>query len=181
MKTFLVTFLALVGLAHFTATAHALPSLPVVEHQLNNSATAGPASRLGTQVVSNKVQLLKCTYTVATQGGTTAAAINMKAVDGTNCTLPAGAIVKQVITHVIAAVTSGGTSTVAIGAAASNDLQVATDKGSLTLNALIAGVPVSTAATMVRLSSAKEVKVTNATTALDAGTLETFIEYYLGR
>lgn len=180
MKTFLRLLMPLLGSVLLAQSAFALPALTDVEQRLNTSATAGPASLLGTQIVSNKVQLLKCTYNYATQGGTTAAAINMKDVVGADCTLPSGAIVKQVITHVVAAVTSNGSATVSIGAGSTTDLMGSTAKASLGLNVVIAGTPVGTAATAVRLTAAKVVKVTVGTAVLTAGRLETFIEYFLG-
>lgn len=156
----------------------AMPNLTTVEGNLNRSATAGPVSLLGYQVVSNKVQMLKCTYDYAVQGGSSASAINLRAPDNTNCSLPAKAIVIEGMIDVITNPGSAGSATIAVGTGnAANDLKTATAKASFT--SLLDVVPVGTAATAIKITTAKSPTMTIATAGLTSGKFNVFIQYLL--
>jgi hypothetical protein len=117
-------------------------------------------------------------YDFTTQGGATGA-LNVKDEDGNNVVLPAGAIITNVIAHAAVAVTTSASGTISLGANTTTDLQGATAAATLSLNALVAGVPVGTAATSVRCTAERTIQVTIATGALTAGKVYYFIEYML--
>ena len=98
---------------------------------------------------------------------------------GNAAELPAGAIITNVFAHVITAVTAAGAATVALKAASAGDLQAATAKASLTLNALVVGEPDGAVANFVRLSAKQTVKSTVATGPLLTGKIAYYIEYVL--
>lgn len=94
--------------------------------------------------------------------------------------IPSGAIIKEGIIHVKAAVTSDGSATVAIAALSANDILAATAKASLTLNALVATVPVGTAASSIRVTSnITSLTFTVAVAALTAGKICVALEYVI--
>lgn len=101
----------------------------------------------------------------------------------TNCTIPAKAIITNVIINSTAAVTSLGSATVSIGTSAGSSttsLLGATAKATLALNALVQGVPVpATASTFVKMTAAGSITFTVGTAALTAGVIEVFVEYVL--
>lgn len=129
--------------------------------------------------LERKIGVLKCTYDFAAQGGAVAA-ITMKRDNGDDATLPSGAIILGGIVHVVTAVLSTGSATVALATGqTAADLLAATGKASLTLNALIDMVPVNTAATAIRLTAARTIKATIGTEVLTAGKIVAFIHYVL--
>lgn len=94
--------------------------------------------------------------------------------------LPAGALITQVYTYVPVAVTSAGSATVAVKAASSADCMNATAKASLSLNAIVAGNPVDTAASILQPLAADTTPViTVAVAALTAGKMLVYFSYVL--
>ena len=92
--------------------------------------------------------------------------------------LPNDAVITSGMIHVNTAVTSGGSATVALKVLSAGDVLAATAKTSLTLNALLDTVPVGTAATAVRTTSAGlGVTMTVAVAALTAGKITVALEY----
>jgi len=92
--------------------------------------------------------------------------------------IPSGAIIKEGIIHVKNAVTSGGSATLQIKALSTDDILASTAKASLTLNALIATVPVGTAASSIRATSnITALTFTVGTAALTAGKVMVALEY----
>lgn len=111
------------------------------------------------------------TYDFAEHGGDVGAI-------GLGVTLPDNAIVTFGFGDVITGCTSaGGTGTIALKAEGAGDLLAAVDAD--TLSGQIALVPVGTAATMVKLSEARELTATIAEEALTAGKIIFFCEYVL--
>jgi hypothetical protein len=97
-----------------------------------------------------------------------------------NSTIPANAIIVGVILNPTTALTSGGSATIAVGTSAGSSttaLKGATAVASYTLDAVMAGVPVFTAASAVKLSAAGSITITVATAALTAGVMEVFVFY----
>jgi len=93
--------------------------------------------------------------------------------------LPNDAVVHNGIIHVNTATTAGGAATLALKLVAANDIKAATAVASFTVNALIATVPVGTAATSLRTTSAGlGVVLTVAVAALTAGKITVALEYY---
>jgi hypothetical protein len=84
--------------------------------------------------------------------------------------IPAGAFIYGGLIHVVTALTSGGAATIACGFLATDDIIAATAVSSWSLNAKLAIVPVMTAASALRMTSADNIlTVTVATAALTAG------------
>lgn len=179
MNKFLIFLGLALGIVATPMTSFALPLYPsVVEKSLNLGNTRGPSVQLGYQVISGKEQLLKCKYDFALQGGSSAAAINLKAVDGTNCQLPANAVVIAGLIDVLTSPLSNGSATIAVGTGnAANDLKTATAKASFTGKLDV--VPVRTAATAIKITAAKNPTMTIATAPLTAGKFNVFIQYLL--
>lgn len=126
------------------------------------------------QVAHQAKGVLKCVYSFAIQGG---AVSTIKLLDdqGNAAILPSKAIITGVYCDFYTAFTSGGSATVALGANTTVDLLAATAVASCT--GLVAGIPVSTAATSVKLTAQRQIAMTIAVAALTAGLANIFVEY----
>lgn len=94
--------------------------------------------------------------------------------------IPSGAIIVDSIAHVKTAVTSAGSATMQIKALTTDDILASTAKSSLTLNALVACVPVGTAATAIRVTSnITSLTFTVGTAALTAGKICVALQYIM--
>ena len=92
--------------------------------------------------------------------------------------LPNNAIVTEGMVYVVTAVTSGQAATVALKLVNAADVLAATGKATLAINALVDVVPVGTAATAIRTTSAGLKPVaTVAVGALTAGKFIVALEY----
>lgn len=145
---------------------------------MNQKAPLDPI--LGTQLHRTK-NVVKGIYDFAIQGG----AIGSVALvddDGAKVSLPAGAIVMKVLVEVKTAPLSAGSATLSLGVNSAVDLLAATAKASLSVGALLDGVPVNTAVTAVKVPIAADlqVKAAIAVAVLTVGRVEFFIEYVLG-
>jgi hypothetical protein len=186
------TVAALNGL---TATVAELNALGTNEAAL--VTLAGDAAVLETLVTdATALEALAAAETNVLSAGATAAnfgvahAIYNFAVDGgaestitpaVTATIPANAIIKQVLVNSTTALASGGSATFAVGTSAgssSTALLGATAKASLSADAILPGTPVS-AATAVKLSAAGQITVTIGAATLTQGVVEIFVEYYL--
>lgn len=119
-------------------------------------------------------------YSFAVDGGGAPGLIT----PASNATIPANAIITNVIINSTTAVlAAGGAATVAIGTSAgssASSLLAATNKTSFSANALIEGVPrPDDSTTWVKMSAAGVVTFTSATNALTAGIVDVFVEYIL--
>ena len=171
--TGLFLILAMIGTSTQT---FALPALKDVEFLVNHGDVMSPKLMLGTQIVSSKVQLLKCTYDFSKLGGTVGTK-TLKAVDGADCLIPSKAIVIDVLIDVITNPV-GATATIAVGSGqATNDIKAATAVASFT--GLLDGIPVSTAATSIKMTADRKPSMTIATAALTAGKFNVFFEFVL--
>jgi hypothetical protein len=129
------------------------------------STGPGTAAGLGTLGVAHAV------YSFATDGGASCT-------PALNATIPANAILVGATVNVIAAVTAAGSATVGIGTTAGStttSILAATAKASLTLAALLNGVP--TLAAPVKMSAAGQISILIATGPLTAGVIEVFVYY----
>jgi hypothetical protein len=145
---------------------------------LNKMNSMSSKVQLGT-LLRNRKGTLKCILDVANvrQGGAVGD-INLLDEDGNACVLPSGAIITQVYRDIVTAFTSaGGAGTVALKANTAADLLAAVDAD--TLSGVGAGVPVGTAATMVKLTADRTLKATVAVEALTAGKMHVFVDYVL--
>lgn len=149
--------------------------VPVADAKLllNKMNSTAQKVQLGS-VLQSQRGALRCTYDFAVNGGAVGT-VNLKDPDGNDATLPISAIVTQVYIDEVTNVTSGGAATVSVGANTTTDLLAATAIASF--SGIIAGVPVGTAATMVKLTAARTLTASIATAALTAGKLNIFVEY----
>lgn len=121
--------------------------------------------------------LVMAVYDFSVNGGAVSS-INLSDEFGNLVIFPIGAIITNVTLDVITACTTSASGTLALDSQAGGDLLAATAAASVT--GKLAGVPVGTAATWVKIAtSAKQLKATIATGALTAGKAYIFIEYLL--
>jgi hypothetical protein len=129
----------------------------------------GSAAGLGNLGVAHAV------YSFATDGGASCT-------PALNATIPANAILIGATVNVPTAVTASGSATVGIGTTAGStttSILAATGKASLTIDALINGVP--TLAAPVKMSAAGQISVLIATGPLLTGIVEIFVYYVLAQ
>lgn len=148
---------------------------------------AGPQTNNWQPSVGTVVDRTKCfmraVYDFTVLGGV-ASTIPLNDDQGNAAVLPQGAIVTNVVAHVITQPTSAGSATVALGSnisAATTDLMAATAKASLTVG-FVAGVPVGTAATWVGPvtgQTGSQIQVTIGTAALTAGKIYYCVEFLI--
>ncbi len=182
MKKYIIALCLATGLLGGAAYAlnNGLPQPSAVRDLLNYGGASGIRSaQLGTQVVDKKVQVMKARYDYASVGGSTAAAINLKDVDGKDAVLPANAVVKNVLIDVLTVpATAAGSHTISLGINTASDLGAALQYQSWfgRLN----GIPNGGASTMVKVTAAAPVTATIGTApGLNAGKFNVFIEYYV--
>lgn len=167
--------------------AAGLPSLSTVRTLLNQGVPNGFVSQLGIQVVDHKVQLVKAKYRHSLHGGASVVAPTtllayLDDEDGKDAVLPKNAVIKQVM---IDAVTTPTASAVAgftapflmIGINNSQDLLAPTAVASL--SGRVAGIPIGTAATMVKTVASSALTIGLQGGSVTAGELNVFVEYYL--
>jgi hypothetical protein len=125
----------------------------------------GSAAGLGTLGVAHAV------YNFATDGGASCT-------PALNAVIPSHAILIGATVNVPTAVTAAGSATVGIGTTAgssSTSILAATAKATLSLDALINGVP--TFAAPVKMSASGSISIVVATGPLTAGVIEVFVYY----
>lgn len=127
-------------------------------------------------LLNQKRGVLKCVYDFSVQGG---AIGTIKLVDdtGQQAVLPIGALITQVYTDVVTALTTSASGTLSLGANTTVDLLAAT--AAATFSGTQAGIATGTAATMVKLTAARNIVAAIATGALTAGKLNVFVEFVL--
>jgi hypothetical protein len=113
--------------------------------------------------------ILKVTYNFATDGGAVST-IELPV------TVPSGAIVYGGLIDVDTAPTSGGSATIALGLNTNTDLLAATAIASVT--GRVAIVPVFTAASAVKTTADRKLKLTIAVAALTAAKFDIYLNYY---
>lgn len=135
--------------------------------------TNSPIEGLPSHVHQSK-GVLKCVYSFAVNGGAVST-ILLNDDLGNAAILPIKTIITGVYFDFYTAFTSGGSATVACGANTTVDLVAATAVASCT--GLLAGIPVSTAATAVKLTAQRQIGITIAVAALTAGAANIFVEF----
>lgn len=169
-----------------------------IEKKLNLGDIKHAPMLLGGQVVRRSVRVFKGVYDFSLQGGaiSTINLLDAMQLQGSQpkllgaqaawplLYLPPGFIVLNCLFDVITALTSGGSPTLAFSTGVNAaDLKAATAMATYT--GLLAGIPINTAATAVKvpLTQAKPgsvVSVAIATAALTAGKINVHLEGYLG-
>lgn len=104
---------------------------------------------------------------------------NLKGLDGVETlVLPSGAIIVNAFVYVKAAVTSAGLLTLDLNSNAANDLLAATAVASLTLAALVQGIPTSgTLSSAVVLTADRTLTLSLNAFAATAGELDVYVSY----
>lgn len=136
---------------------------------------AAPVEQLGTELHKAK-NVIRCTWDFAVQGGAVGSMLLLDD-QGNPAILPAKAIITQVYSDTVTAVTTSAAGTLSLGANTAIDLLGAT--AAATFSGVQAGVPVGTAATMVKLTAQRQIAAAIATGALTAGKVNFFIDYVL--
>lgn len=131
--------------------------------------------------LNQKRGVLKCVYDFAVQGGATGT-LPLKDENGNPAILPINAIITQVYFDIITAFSStGNNGTIALTGNTSGDLLAAVDADTLPLSAGHpgSGIPIGTAATMVKLTAARQITLAIATNAMLTGRANFFVEFVL--
>jgi len=180
MKSLILSILALTSLAIFVAPVHAASQadMDAMEFSVNHGNVGSFAKwQMGTKLLKEKEVTQKCVYDFSVQGGAVGTLSLLDEV-GKPCVLPKSAIIRDVLIDVVTAPTSGGSATIALGSgAATNDFKTATLYSSF--SGLMAGIPVGSAATAIKLAADEDPSISIATAALTAGKLNVQIRYQL--
>ncbi len=156
-------------MSHLTPTQKAL---------FNNMNGVSYVNFLGNKL-SESLGCVVGTYDFSKQGGAIGP-FTMKDPDGNPVKLPANALVLNAFVYVKAAVTSLGSATVAVTLESSGDLLAATAKASLTLAALVQGVPDFATVTDAVLTTVERTLTAEvAAAALIAGKIHAYVFYVL--
>ncbi|MEO5646130.1 MAG: hypothetical protein ABIQ91_01500, partial [Candidatus Paceibacterota bacterium] len=139
-------------------------ALPVFTRSLTTNSTA---------VGINGLNVAHAIYSFAVDGGAVSTITPVS-----TAVIPNNAIIVAATINSTTAVTSAGSATVSVGTSAGSSttsILGATAKASLSLDALINGVPIF--ATPVKMTAAGNVTFSVATAALTAGVIEAFVYY----
>lgn len=146
---------------------------------LNQSRPHGTANPVG-DIVNRKVGVIVAKYSFAKQGGAVGTIDLLENLESpaSKAKLPVNAVIKQVTIDILTAFTStGGTGTIAVKAQSAGDLLAAVDAD--TLSGLVAGIPVGTAATSIKLTAERTLQLVVAVAALLTGKANVIVEYYI--
>lgn len=174
ITTFLSALFLLVA-APSALAAGSLAEMQAKQYNLNNSATAGPASQLGTEVITGSVKTVKAIYDYSQVGGLVST-VTLRDESGAPVKLPKGALVRDCIIDVVSAIVGGNTISIGTGQAA-DDLKGSTAVGSIT--GRVACIPVGTAATAIKLTADRTPTMTIGTSAITGGKINVWIDYVL--
>jgi len=136
---------------------------------------------LGSKLLGRKPNVIRARYDFATQGGAVGAINLLEKLSDSNSLvkIPDNAIIKLAILDILTAMSStGDNGTIAIASEGAGDLLATVDAD--TLSGISAGVPVGTAATMIKMTAERTLIMTVATNALLTGKFDLLVEYYLG-
>ncbi len=170
-------------LALFSPRSEAYKNMKDVEFLGNHNVPGGQPMQLGTQITTKKVQLLRCSYSFLVQGVGSSSVVNLKDTDGSNCSLPPGAIVIDGMIDGL--FIPAGAGSIAIGSGifgqAAGDLKAAA--AASTYSGLLDVIPASTAATAIKNNSTLPAvpKMTMTFAAVTSGKFNVYIEYYLSQ
>lgn len=170
--------LLLVSLFSLSSFGASLSNVNALEYNFNRlTPSAFGLQQFGTVVAKQKLWSVKCVYNFAVDGGALGAH-TLKDEQGKACVLPNKAVVRDVLVDVLTAPTSGGAATISLGAGVSAvNFKAATAIASYT--GLVAGIPVGSAATAIKLAADQSPSMTIAVAALTAGKFNVHIQYQL--
>ena len=130
--------------------------------------------KVGTQILRNCIQVLFAQYDFAVQGGAIGT-VNLLGLDGKPAVLPQNAIIVLALIDVLTPCTTSASGTIALTAQSAGDIKAALAAASYT--GLVAGIPVGTAATAIKMTADRTLQATIATGAITAGKFNVIIEY----
>ncbi len=139
---------------------------------VTGALTSADSSAFG---IGGALRVARAKYSFAVDGGVVGLIT-----PATTATLPINSIVLGGLINVTTACTSGGSATIAVGTSAgssASSLKTATAVATFSSAAMLATVPVFTAASAVKLSAAGSITVTVATADLTAGIFEVSLFY----
>lgn len=129
------------------------------------------------KVLHETVNVVKCKYDFAALGGAVGT-LDLLDDDGKAVVIPDNAIIMRAFVDVVTAMTStAGTGTIALQSEGAGDLLATVDAD--TLSGIVAGIPVA-AASAIKMTADRTIKVVIATNALLSGKFNLYIEYVLG-
>lgn len=152
-----------------------------LRQKINTSGYTTYVEGVGNEL-DHKPNMVVGRYDFAVQGGAVGAINLLEDLTDVNSLLviPDDGIIKQVTIDIITAMASaGGTGTIALTAQSAGDLLAAVDADNL--SGLVAGVPIGTAATMIKMTADRTLVGAIAVEALTAGKFDVYVEYYRGR
>ncbi len=124
--------------------------------------------------------VVKATYDFSVLGGAVGTLV-LLGDDGLPVIIPDNAIIKQAYFEILTAFTStGNNGTIALQSNAAGDLLATVDADTL-ITGMNDGIPVNTAATMIKLTADRQLKMVIATNAILTGKMDLFVEYVLGQ
>lgn len=132
--------------------------------------------QMGRLVTRQSERVLKCTYDFSKLGGAIGS-VNLQNEDGKKCIVPNKAIIENALIDNITTATGNVGATIALTAQTAGDLKAATAFASYT--GLLAGVPVDTAATAIKMTADRTVLATIATATITAGKFNVLIRYVM--
>lgn len=136
--------------------------------------------QIGTRLARQTKLVFIGQYDFSKSGGAVGAITLLNPITGMPAKLPKGAIITSCYIHTFTNASTAGSPTIAVGTGqAANDLKAATASSSFATSALLAGVPVGSAATAVVLTADSTMSITIATAALTAGKFNVVCEYML--
>jgi hypothetical protein len=127
--------------------------------------------------LGGSLRMGRAKYSFAVDGGGAPGLIT----PATNCVIPDNAIIIGGIANPTTALV-GSSTTIAIGTSAgsaANSLKTATAEATYSTDAVLALVPVFTAATAVKMTAAGSITITTAVAALTAGVMEITVFYFV--
>ncbi len=139
-----------------------------------NTAASSLANPFG---LGGSLKVARAKYSFAVDGGAQGLIT-----PATTAVIPDNAIILGGMLNSTTALTSGGSATIAVGTSAgssASSIKAATAVASYSADALLAVVPLWTAATAVKLTAAGSITITVATADLTAGILEITLFYYV--
>ena len=130
--------------------------------------------KVGTQMLRNCIQVIIAQYDFAVQGGAIGS-VNLLGLDGKAAVLPQNAIIVDSLIDVITPCTTSTSGTIALSAQSAGDIKAALAAASYT--GLVAGIPVGSAATSIKMTADRTLQATIATGTITAGKFNLIIEY----
>jgi hypothetical protein len=147
-----------------------------LETSINSGANlpSMQGEKVGTQMLRNCIQVMIAQYDFAIQGGEIGS-VNLLGLNGKAAVLPQNAIIVDSLIDVLTPCTTSASGTIALTAQSAGDLKAALAAASYT--GLVAGIPVGTAATAIKMTADRTLQATIATGAITAGKFNLIVEY----